>query len=66
MFFVGRIDVNEDSGLQRVFGVFGTEDAAARFRDELASHMLGTFMVFEGLPKPDASPAYPIPPVGAV
>jgi hypothetical protein len=57
MFFVGRIDVPHDSGLQRVFGVFDDEAAAAQFRDQVAAHMQGSFMVFEGVARPDASAA---------
>lgn len=50
MFFVGRIDVPHDSGLQRGFGVFGDFKAAEKHRKDVAAHMQGTFMVFKGVP----------------
>ena len=56
MFFIVRTDVGGDSGLQRSFGAFDDEPTAARARDEIAAHMKGIFVVFEGVPKPDDKP----------
>jgi hypothetical protein len=47
-FFIGRTDVDQRSGLQRSFGMFDTEDAAASYAAGLP--MAGTFTIFEGRP----------------
>lgn len=45
MFFLVRTDVTADSGSQRVFGGFDTEDAAAAYGVQLAGAMYGDFAV---------------------
>lgn len=44
-FFVVRTDVSGDSGSQRVFGAYDTEQDAAEFAGRLAQQMLGDFAV---------------------
>ncbi|WP_166295336.1 hypothetical protein [Bradyrhizobium sp. 2S1] len=46
LYFVARTDVTGDEGLQRVFGVFDTEDLAAAAGTEIAASHHGQFKVF--------------------
>lgn len=48
MYFVGRTDVAQGDGEQRVFGAFDTEDDAAAFGVQIASVRPGDFAVFKG------------------
>jgi hypothetical protein len=50
MFFVARTDVGADSGMQRSFGVFDTQEEAQRLADDLKSRLVGSFEVFQGQP----------------
>lgn len=50
VYFVARTDVAGDSGEQRVFGAFETEDQAAAFGAVIAAQRPGAFAIFEGVP----------------
>lgn len=47
LYFVARTDVGGDSGAQRVFGAFDTEEEAAAFGVQIAAQRPGDFAVFE-------------------
>jgi hypothetical protein len=48
LYFVARTDVTEDSGEQRVFGAYDSEQNAAAFGAMLAAQRPGNYAIFEG------------------
>lgn len=50
LYFVVRTDVTASEGLQRVFGVYDSADAASDFIVELQARYVGTFAVYQGSP----------------
>jgi hypothetical protein len=59
LYFVARTDIGGDTGQQRVFGAWDTEDEAAAQGALIAASQTGQFKVFKGaavlsFTKPDA------------
>ena len=50
LFFVVRTDVGANSGMQRCFGAFDTEDEATRLIAQIESSLRGDFTIYRGAP----------------
>ncbi len=65
LYFLARTDVSADSGEQRVFGAFDSEEQAAAFGAMVAATRPGSFSVFEGTPvlrlEKDEAPVRAVP-----
>jgi hypothetical protein len=50
LFFVVRTDIGANSGMQRCFGAFDSEDDAARLIAQIESSLRGDFAIYQGAP----------------
>jgi hypothetical protein len=50
LFFVVRTDIGAESGMQRCFGAFDSEDDAARLIGQIENSLRGDFTIYQGAP----------------